>query len=248
MKQKMWNKGKKCLQLAGKNHWNWQGGISKQIKYCIDCSKEIKRFSTRCFSCRLKFSRGKNAAHWQNAKIETQCNNCKKAIIKYRFEIKNYKNHFCSEECRNRYYSGKNSIRWKGGLPKCIDCGRKLSRRTYKRCILCSGKFYHKEKHHCWKGGISNEPYSFDFNDELKERIKKRDNFICQICKITEEEHLIVFGQPLCIHHINYNKLNSEENNLITLCHSCHTRTNFNRNYWKEYFNKSEVIKNGLLS
>ena len=27
-----WNKGKKCLQLAGVNHWNWQGGITPNDK------------------------------------------------------------------------------------------------------------------------------------------------------------------------------------------------------------------------
>ncbi len=32
--------------------------------------------------------------------------------------------------------------------------------------------------------------------------------------------------------HIDYNKKNSNLNNLITLCGSCHTKTNTNRNYW----------------
>ena len=27
---KAWNKGKKCLQYSGENHWNWKGGIMKQ--------------------------------------------------------------------------------------------------------------------------------------------------------------------------------------------------------------------------
>jgi len=38
--------------------------------------------------------------------------------------------------------------------------------------------------------------------------------------------------------------MNSNKRNLITLCTSCHSRTNFNRDYWKNYFiniSKKEV-------
>jgi len=53
---------------------------------------------------------------------------------------------------------------------------------------------------------------------------------------MTEEEHLIVFGKVLTIHHIDYNKQNCKENNLITLCGSCNTRANFNRSYWVDFY------------
>lgn len=88
-----------------------------------------------------------------------------------------------------------------------------------------------------WKGGISNEPYAFEFNQELRERIRKRDNYICQLCGLTEEEHLVIYGQVLLVHHINYDKKNCEEDNFVSLCRQCHARTNFNRGYWENYFN-----------
>lgn len=240
-----WNKGLKLPQFSKENHWNWQGGKVNQKKNCIDCGEKIGRFSTRCFSCRIEFSKGQNAAHFQNAKIEAKCDNCKRIITIYKYTLKRNKRHFCSKKCNNKYYSGYNAVRWKGGLPKCKDCGKEIWY-INKRCRICDNKFHSGNNHWAWKGGISNNPYSFDFNDRLKEEINKRDNYICQICKITEEEHLIVYGQPLCIHHIDYNKLNSKENNLIALCHSCHTRTNFNRDYWIIYFEKSEV-KNAIF-
>lgn len=87
-----------------------------------------------------------------------------------------------------------------------------------------------------WRGGVSKEPYSFNFNEELKKEIKIRDNYTCQICNMTEEEHLIVYGYGLNIHHIDYNKKNCSPNNLISLCNQCHTRTNYNRDYWLNYF------------
>ena len=36
--------------------------------------------------------------------------------------------------------------------------------------------------------------------------------------------------------HIDYDKRNNDPKNLITLCHSCHSKTNYNRNYWINYF------------
>lgn len=87
-------------------------------------------------------------------------------------------------------------------------------------------------------------PYSKEWTNELKEIIRRRDNYACQKCFITEEEHLIVYGKVLTVHHIDYDKENCNENNLITLCGECNTRVNFNRNYWKEYF--KELIKSGI--
>jgi 5-methylcytosine-specific restriction endonuclease McrA len=53
---------------------------------------------------------------------------------------------------------------------------------------------------------------------------------------MTEEEHLIVYGKVLDVHHIDYDRKNSSEDNLITLCRQCNIRANFNRGYWEEFF------------
>ena len=34
----------------------------------------------------------------------------------------------------------------------------------------------------------------------------------------------------------DYNKKNCDPTNLITLCRFCHAKTNYNRNYWMNYF------------
>ena len=59
---------------------------------------------------------------------------------------------------------------------------------------------------------------------------------------MTEEEHLIVLGKVLIVHHIDYNKKNCNENNLITLCLWCNIRANYNRKSWITYF-KSLIIE-----
>ena len=53
---------------------------------------------------------------------------------------------------------------------------------------------------------------------------------------MTEEEHIITYGKVLDVHHIDYNKENCKENNLITLCKQCNLRANKNRDYWYGYF------------
>ncbi|KKL47029.1 hypothetical protein LCGC14_2339640, partial [marine sediment metagenome] len=55
---------------------------------------------------------------------------------------------------------GENHPAWKGGKPKCIDCGKQLTNQNTKRCILCHNVYKGRElmmgeKHHNWKGGIT---------------------------------------------------------------------------------------------
>jgi len=101
------------------------------------------------------------------------------------------------------------------------------------------------ELHPSWQGGKSFEIYPQKFNVALKERIKKRDNYKCQNCEMTQEEHLIVWGRDIEIHHIDYDKENCKEDNLITLCKQCNMRANYNREYWQLYFEEKILINVG---
>jgi len=100
-----------------------------------------------------------------------------------------------------------------------------------KKCIY---EYYSGENAFRWEGGISFEPYSPEFNKKLKRYIRKRDNYTCQECKSIEGK--------LDVRHMDYNKKNSNPDNLILLCTSCHMKTNANRNFWKEYF-KNKLFK-----
>jgi hypothetical protein len=42
----------------------------------------------------------------------------------------------------------------------------------------------------------------------------------------------------LHVHRVDYNKKNCETSNLISLCNSCHMRTNFNRKEWKNKYER----------
>ena len=86
--------------------------------------------------------------------------------------------------------------------------------------------------HPNWKGGIGNEPYPFEFNDELKAFIRDRDNHTCQLCGVPEIECLDILN----VHHIDYIKEHIYKENLISLCRRCNCKVNVNRGYWESYF------------
>ena len=54
--------------------------------------------------------------------------------------------------------------------------------------------------------------------------------------------------KKLSIHHIDYNKENNEITNLTSLCNSCHSKTNHDRDYWFAYltYNIKEYYENKI--
>jgi hypothetical protein len=152
------------------------------------------------------------------------------------------------KSCSMKYRQRRPELHWnyKGGKPKCKFCGNELANYGFDRCQSCAKKEYYKNPTHNpnWQGGKSFEIYPIEFTNELKESIRQRDNYICQNCSMTEEEHLIVIGTILHVHHIDYNKKNYNKDNLITLCIGCNIRANYNRNYWQDlYINKIILAK-----
>jgi len=92
-----------------------------------------------------------------------------------------------------------------------------------------------------WQGGVSNFPYAFEFNNEFKILIRERDNNICQLCGKTKEEE----GRNLAIHHINHDKMNNctNEFDFITLCCSCNSKVNTNKEYWTKFFQQKIELR-----
>lgn len=87
------------------------------------------------------------------------------------------------------------------------------------------------DKNPMWKGGISKLDYCQIFSDkEFKQMIKDRDGNRClnPFCN--------KISNILNIHHINYDKQECDSMNLITLCKGCHSTTNHNREWYKEWY------------
>lgn len=130
--------------------------------------------------------------------------------------------------------SGKNHNNWKGGKPKCIDCGIEIDYRA-KRCRKCSSG----KNCHFWKGGISSENLLIRASIEYRlwrKSVFERDNFICQKCDDKKGGHLQA-------HHIQnfaqYPELRFAIDNGITFCKDCHTE--FHKRYGIKNNNRKQL-------
>lgn len=94
-----------------------------------------------------------------------------------------------------------------------------------------------------WKGGISFEPYTPEFNRGLKDFIRERDIWTCQYCGKTQRE----IGRKLDVHHVDYDKKNCLPENLVALCRRCNIKANYNRDEWQIYFTEG-LVKRGIRS
>ena len=219
-------------QMRGKNHPNFKHG--KYIEnFCINCNKEISPEAIRCKSCSHK---GNLNSNFKGKKH--YCIDCKKEISPNSKRCKK-----CAKQGELHSQFGKKNLgarkRMKENNPsKKLENRIKISKRMSGKNspFFINGKGY--------------EPYTKDFTNSLKELIRIRDNYQCQgeDCSMTEEEHIIVYGRVLEIHHIDHNKENCDKDNLITLCKQCNIRANSNIEYWQEFYKiKTKEIKNGRL-
>ena len=86
-----------------------------------------------------------------------------------------------------------------------------------------------------WKGGVSKEPYCEKFDEPFKERVREFFGRVCVECGMLELDN----GEKLSVHHVNFDKMaccNKKTPMFVALCHSCHSKTNYNRTYWEKHF------------
>jgi hypothetical protein len=205
--------------------------------------------------------RGAKCANWRGGPVETVCSFCDRVIFVKKCHMAKSSFHFCCEECRASFRStirGENHPSWKGGLAEasCAYCGKpkmvlQIKARSGSNVFcdrVCQGLWNSQnrrgEANGNWRGGIAYFPYSSDFNNKLKLKIRERDHFTCQICG--EKEN----GKAHDVHHINYDKEDSRESNLICLCqvgNACHQKTNGNREYWMKFLSKLVKKQYGYL-
>lgn len=225
----------KCNKY-GKNNPKYRNGkytSDGHIKRCECCGIEISIHAIRCKKCNSLFNNamqgvvGENNPRW--TRISKECDTCGKEIFVTPSILKNTKQQFCSKNCFNKSISarvtGKNNPFY--GKQHSLEVRKKTSLRMGGTGI----PFQYSD-------------YGNKFTYALKKKIRERDNYTCQVCGLSEKNH----GKKLAVHHIDYDKKNSSEDNLIALCEPCHLRTNpkKNRLYWQEYF-RNKVITRGLL-
>jgi len=228
---------KKCrLQLMSKL-LSGRIKVERLIKTCKYCKSEfiVPRYMKNRIYCSLKCKYdGQDSSHLLKY-------SAKKGQIAWN---KGKKHPELSKRMRTGIYSQCDICHKEIYIPK-----YRITRTKYHFCSKsCNNKFRVGEKGRNYINGSSFIDYPIEFNTELKDKIKQRDGHYCVLCGINEKEHKLKYNKKLTIHHIDYNKQNCKENNLITLCEQCNLRANHNRNYWQKYYiEKLEVYKNEKL-
>jgi hypothetical protein len=207
-----WNKGKRGVQIN-----------PRKGKKCPEISLRQMGENNPMFGR----TEDKNP-NWKGG-ISKTINNCPDCGKKLHHYLSKYCFKCSFKHRKNNVPSGENSPLWKGGLPKCLNCGKEIDYQA-KYCLSCSRL---GERNSNWHGGVSFENYPVAFNSVLKREIKKRDGYKCVICDWVPS---LESNQRLVVHHIDYDKNNLNTKNLITLCSTCHSKTNRNRDYWLNFF------------
>lgn len=163
---------------------------------------------------------------WNKGKIDIYSDEHKKKIsdsVRQRLSINHpMKGKFHSEASRLKIKNARiGQINIKGPKGKPWSEERKKAQKVNLRTkpVIISGKEYHPLWH------------------ELRKIIYKRDGWICQEC----DKHC---HKDIACHHIDYDTLNNDLSNLITLCSSCHGKTLYQRENWIIHYRKKLEGKN----
>jgi len=78
------------------------------------------------------------------------------------------------------------------------------------------------KKRYAYQKFVINDVNRFGGN---KQAVLERDNWECQECGMNGEQHIVIYGMGLHVHHIDGDNTNHFLDNLQTLCMKCHRKT-----------------------
>lgn len=89
-----------------------------------------------------------------------------------------------------------------------------------------------------WYGAVKyydGPQYCEKWTAELRERVRAYFGYVCLECGKTQKDN----GKKLAVHHVWYNKkacCDDSPRSLVSLCSSCHMKTNNKLEYWSKHF------------
>ena len=196
-----------------------------------------------CLHCHTQFQGGTASQYCPDCRhVQHECLYCGKSFAFHRWNPMITCSNRCGQLFRWRNVEALRAAR----RPPCANCGSPITRRNWtygKRkhehsfcSTQCYGKWRTKhingERHPNWRGG--RRLYYGPSWPPARKKARRRDNYTCQRCSVTEAE----IGQHLHVHHIipfhefgvERHKEANASSNLLCLCRSCHSYIRHNRN------------------
>ena len=224
-----WTRGHRCPTCFGKTKLTLeQVRESFEKDNYILLSKDYINSSTK-----LNYTCPKGHKHsitWDSWKDGNRCPVCA-GVVKYTIEF--ITEYFKKENCillSKEYTGAHNKLNYicSNGHEHSMKWN---SWRMGHRCPTCANINNSGSNNSSWKGGLSYEPYCPIWSDkEYKQYIRERDGNKCLNPYCSKNNSM------LTIHHIDYNKKNCSPSNLITVCSSCNSRANTDRDWHTTWY------------
>jgi 5-methylcytosine-specific restriction endonuclease McrA len=175
-------------------------------------------------------------------KVSLECKWCGESFQEYPSLAEKSEKDFCSHDCYALWVEAEqpkeSAPRWSGGLEtvSCENCGDCVEKKTHRvknsKCNFCSiecrAEHMRGENAPNWRGGY--EPYYGPTWNPQRRKALQRDDYECQDCGMTRDEHHDEYGTDLEVHHktpirtFEDTQIANQLSNLITLCTSCHSQ------------------------
>lgn len=133
-----------------------------------------------------------------------------------------YRKKFCSRSCSAKYHNSFKSLKAKKNLPNCIECEKKLKKRSSKYCSsLCMQSYIWKLE----KSKIEDRGKVEGIRQARRFLLEKTNR--CQMCN-----NNTWLGKPILLicDHINGNSEDWSLDNLRMICSNCDATTPFYKN------------------
>lgn len=206
------------------------------------------QYNTSCPVCgrsdfknELGVRKHRSMTHGEPVRESVDCAWCGESKKVTLYRARKYEKHFCNGSCQSLWQvenkSGENSPLWRPNVEvPCAWCGSikslaqsKASRSKNIFCDeVCEGMWLSENQsgpdNPNWKGGYNHPVYGRDWTDELREKIRERQDRQCVGCGMGEDEN----GGRLSVHHIRKARLvdddeaRNDDSFLVALCRSCH--------------------------
>ena len=213
--------------------------VAADKRHCLDCGAEIRACDggLRCMSCHRKAHLPKQ---WTCIECDVPVGRRVKRCTPCGLGARKMKSSFPRTAVTRRKMS-----RAQRGKPKPGLRGKRRSPSTRQAMAASWTEERREAASQRWAGeanpgyvhGARSRAWPRQFGAKLRAMIRKRDVDTCQACGTTFPHR----SRHLAVHHVDYDKANNEPMNLITVCLSCHAKTNFNRDAWRTRLQKLQV-------